>query len=214
MITLIEEAVLLNITRACNNTISDLIEADSNIAKQLLKLDNKVIKIIIKHFFLSYLACFQQGQLLIRASNNAQTEQNPDLTITVSPINLLKIKLTNTDLEQAVRANDIEFNGNLNLAIDIQRLVDKTEVNFKEILQAKLAGLTSDVFSWQVVGFLDHFFSVLKIRREEFAQQVTDFLQLETQLLVAKPELENFCQSVDRLRDDVERLSARVKNLK
>ena len=213
MIALIEEAVLLKITKACNKTLAELIQADNSSTKQLLKLDNKTIKIIIKHLPLVYLVTFTHGKLVIQSVRSVPAAQNPDLTITVSPINLIKIKLTNTDIEQALRSNDIEFNGNLNLAIDLQKIVDKTEVNFREILQAELAGVTSDVFSWQVIRFLDYVLAALKIRREELALQITEYLQTETRLLVAKPELEEFYDSVDKIRDDVERLSARIRNL-
>lgn len=213
MFGLIEESVLLKITHTCNSILEEIVAVDATIAKQLLKLDNKSIKIIIKHVPMSYRLVFSGGKIKLETCRALDSSIESDLTVKISSINLIKIKLTNAHIEQAIRDNDLEFYGNLNLAMDLQILLNKTELNLMDILQANLAVVTSDVFAWQFVKILNQVFAIIQSRSEDLSTQITDYLQLEAKILVSRTQVEEYCHDVDRLRDNVERLSARIKIL-
>jgi ubiquinone biosynthesis protein UbiJ len=214
MLALLQEAVLLKISKIINDILENLIYADNNFAKKLLRLDGKVIKLEIKNNLLDFIGLFSTiyfisvtNGLFVLSTENYK----PDLTVKITLNGVIKAGVTN--IEQAIRDNDIEFDGNLNLAMDLQSLLNTTEIDFLTVLQEKLAIATSDVFAWQFVNFFKIFIHNFNIKIDELKEQVKDYLQLESNLLVSKSEVDDFCKQVDVLSNDLARLNAKIELL-
>lgn len=209
MLELIQEAILLKISKGINKSLDEAKELDNSVSKKIENLENKKIKVIVTKFFFDfiYIITFERSRLSIRRSNAS----GEDLTVKLSLGGLVKARFTS--IEQAIRERDIEFIGDLNIAIELQSIFKSVEINFREILQTNLAIHTSDSFAWQFVNVLDKVLTRINLKHTEFKEQVTDYLQLEKNILVNKYELNDFLLDVDKLRDDVERLSIRVDRL-
>ncbi|MBP9721841.1 MAG: SCP2 sterol-binding domain-containing protein [Gammaproteobacteria bacterium] len=207
MLSLLEEVVLIKISKVLNELLYNNI-----INNKITKLDNKVIKVILHKSFVNpeYFISFNNN--IIKISNN--TPLNPvDLTIKLTLNGLLKSGFSSP--EAAIRDSSIEFFGNLNLAMDLQALLNNadiknnTKTNIKELLQERLAQVTSVSFAYQVIKILDMICERIDLKSNELREQITDYLETESGLVVNKYELDDFCNNIDILRDNVARLRAR-----
>lgn len=232
MLSIIHEIILLKLVTAMNSSIKDVIELNPELVSKFLKLNQKAIKLVIKTlpFDLAYKISFSfdsssspdlkssdfklsidslisdQGH---KSNNNKHEKKSEyDLYITLTPGSVVRAGLTN--IEQAMREQDIKFNGDLNLAMCLQDILNNTEFDVKETVQVKMAEVTSDAFAWRFIKVLDRVLERVNIKHNELIEQVSDYLLLETKVIVNKIELDQFYQDVDKLRDDVERLKARA----
>lgn len=225
MLGLIEEAFLLKISKAINESLFDAIEAKQSYKQKLANLNNKIVKIILKSSIANalcqsellpifnaikpeYYLCFENNQ--IKILRHLDSEKSPDLSIVMSVNGLFKAKIMG--INDALRNNEIELHGNLNVAMDLQALLNSanSDISIKDLLQEKLARYTSDAFSWYFIKLLNDILSHIQVKNLELSEQIVDYLQLETQFLVSQCEIDIFCNAVDKLQDDIARLTARV----
>lgn len=207
MLNLLEEVILIKISKVINEILFNHV-ADTDLKT---RLDNKLIKIVIPSSFSNsdYFINFKNKQ--IKISNNCNN--SPDLTVKLTLNGLLKSGLISP--EAAIRDNSIEFFGNLNIAMDLQALLNNpyiknnTSTNLKELLQEKLADVTSVSFAYQAIRILDMILERITLKNRELIEQLTDYLETESDLVVNKYEIDDFCNNVDILRDNVARLRAR-----
>lgn len=209
MLSLIHEAVLLKVSKAVTDVLVEAVELDNSVLLKLKHLEQKSIQLKIKTlpFDLSYLISFSGPNVTLKPHSCLK----PDLEIAITPGSLIRAKLTS--LEQVIRERDIEFTGDLGLAMELQNIMHNIDFDFKSKLQIKLSEYTNDAFAWQFMNVLDKIFNRLEIKQHEFSEQLTDYLQLETSIVPNKYQVEDFCNEIDSFRDDVERLVARVERL-
>lgn len=78
-------------------------------------------------------------------------------------------------------------------------------------------GLTrvfGDILGVQIARLLSGFVALARRTGESLAVDMSEYLREETRTLVSRDEVEVFLDAVDDLRDDTERLAARVRRLK
>jgi ubiquinone biosynthesis accessory factor UbiJ len=80
-------------------------------------------------------------------------------------------------------------------------------------LEEELARLVGDVAAHQIGEAARSLLRFGERARDTFARNVAEFLQEESRDLVTRTEADEFVRDVDTLRDDVERLSARIDRL-
>ena len=104
----------------------------------------------------------------------------------------------------------LRISGDAELAQAVQRLAK----NFDPDIDGAFAGVFGDVLGVQIAKALRE---GLRRGREEsarFARDAAEYLVEERRDVVGKPEQEAHFDAVDTLRDDVERLAARVERLR
>lgn len=167
----------------------------------LQQLSGKRIKICIHALFdLNFCMLFQpQG---IQILDNCETD-SCDACITGTPINLLR---ASKDVSAAKR---LQLAGDLALIQTLQRWLKLASFD----IEAFIAQWTGDVFAHSL-------FNPLRLLRKQSKQHLAhlnqngrEYLQEEYKVLPSTLETEDFCQDVDRLRDDCERLLARLQRL-
>lgn len=97
---------------------------------------------------------------------------------------------------------------------ELAQAVQKLAKNFDPDIDGAFAGVFGDVLGVQIAKALRE---GLRRGREEsarFARDAADYLVEERRDVVGKPEQEAHFDAVDTLRDDVERLAARVERLR
>lgn len=80
-------------------------------------------------------------------------------------------------------------------------------------LEEELSRLVGDVAAHQIGEVARGLLRFGERTRDTFTRNVAEFLQEESRDLVARTEADEFVAAVDTLRDDVERLSARIERL-
>lgn len=218
MLTLIQEAVLIKISHSINNALADLHKTqDSDLYNKIDRLNKKRILVKVKSFpfELAYIIIFKDRKIELTSDGATEVIVNNDsaydLTINLSLGGLIRSRLTS--IEQVIRDRDIEFTGDLNIAMELQSLLNNTDINLRDILQEKLSEQTSDAFAWQFINIIDKILTRITVKHGELAEQISEYLQTEKNILVNKIEVEHFIKDVDNLRDDVARLEARIDRL-
>ncbi|MDE2345576.1 MAG: SCP2 sterol-binding domain-containing protein [Gammaproteobacteria bacterium] len=182
---------------ALNNALSG-----SNAAQQDLKqLQDKLIAMELREFPLKLYFHAIDGRLQVLG----EQQGTPDMTIRAASFALL---------EAAIKRNEapprgIELNGDAETAQIFSRLLKRADLDWEELL----SHYTGDVIAHQV-GNLAR--SLNRWGRDVTAragQDLAEYLVYESEVLPPRLEVEIFLDAVDQLRNDVDRLAARLQHI-
>jgi ubiquinone biosynthesis protein UbiJ len=170
------------------------------------KLDGHRIQVSINTFG-SWMLNIINGQLAINAVNYVTApEIFPKPTITITGPLRAFIHLGSTrDLPQAKKLG-LTLSGDLTLALSLAQIFKNPPIDFTE----RLSGWVGDHAAVRLTQWGSGLYHRLKQGPGQIAGMGTEYLQEETLLLPTASEIEDWMTAVDILRDDVERLSARI----
>jgi ubiquinone biosynthesis protein UbiJ len=190
LVSLLASAVGL----ALNNAL-----AGSNAAQQDLKqLNGKIIALELKEFPLKLFFLPQDGRLTVHGDYHG----NVDLTVRAPSAALLQAALRRND----VPPKGIEINGDAETGQTFSRLLKQADLDWEELLSQRIG----DVAAHQIGNLVR---GSLRWGRDAFdrvSRDLADYLHYEIGVLPQRHEVNAFLAEVDRLRDDVERLAARL----
>jgi ubiquinone biosynthesis accessory factor UbiJ len=135
-------------------------------------------------------------------------ESEPDCLLRGSPLALARMGLAERK-EDELFAGEVEVEGDTRLAQDLGAFLSGLDVDWEE----QLSRLVGDPVAHQVgqglrsVGRWGH------KSADTLTQDLKEYLQEEARLLPTDYEVQAFLDRVDTLRDDVERLAARIDRL-
>lgn len=129
---------------------------------------------------------------------------NADASLSGTPLSLLRLA-TSRDVA-TLRAGGIHIEGSADVAQAFSELLGAARPDFEE----ELSRVIGDVAAHQVGNAARSLFAFGKRAADTFAQNVAEYLQEEGRDVPARTEADEFHAGVDRLRDDVERLEARL----
>ena len=127
-----------------------------------------------------------------------------DVLIRGTPLDLLVYMRSSGQGRAAVTGN-MEIKGDLGLAQDFQRLLHRLEIDWEE-QAARLVGDTLARKASNIARAGVDFFRQLK---NKIQMDLSEYALYETEVLPDRDEVERFNNSVDVLRDDLERLKQR-----
>jgi ubiquinone biosynthesis protein UbiJ len=131
----------------------------------------------------------------------------PDATLSGTPLSLLR--LAGPAPEAALRGGAVHIEGDAEVAQTFSELLKAAQPDLEE----ELSRLVGDVAAHQLGNAARTAFGFARRARDTFLQNVAEYLQEEGRDAPSRTEAEEFLHGVDRLRDDVERLEARLKLL-
>jgi ubiquinone biosynthesis protein UbiJ len=181
--------------------------AGSPRARELLVLlDGRRMRIVARHtpWELSLLA--QEGRLRVLRGDAGRTPA-ADATLTGTPFGLLA--LLREDPAAVIRRGDVTLAGDGEIGARFQELA----MLLRPDLEAALAGVVGDIPAWGAGSLLR---KALAFGRASVATQATnvgEYLAHERRLLVPRAEARQFIEEVDALREQTDRLAARVAQL-
>jgi len=111
--------------------------------------------------------------------------------------------------ERALFAGEVRIEGDVELGQRFRRLLDELDLDWEEALSR----LTGDAFAHHLGRTLRGLGAWGRQALETLAQDAAEYLQVESGINPTREEVEDFVREVDTLRDDVERLAARVQRL-
>lgn len=193
--------LLMNVLEAAINRYLVL---DDNIAVTLTPLAGKVIAITITPFNETLYVCpTQDGMQLLDYS-----PLPPDTTLTGSAMAFGLMGLSATPM-RAIFQGEVTIAGDMQVGHHFQRLFSTLDIN----LDAQLASITGDRVGQQI----SHFFRAAHLWGSDSLQTLklntSELLQEETRDLPAPAEAEMVYQQIDVLRNDYDRLQARMQRL-
>lgn len=138
----------------------------------------------------------------------SQFDGEPDCTLRGAPLSLLRLSLAENKTG-LLRGPALELLGDTSLAHDFAKILGEIQFDWEE----QLSRLTGDVLAHGLARGVRALGRWGQESLSSLRLDTRDYLQEEAQLLPSASEVEAFNAEVDRLRDDVERLAARIARL-
>ncbi|MTW21290.1 ubiquinone biosynthesis accessory factor UbiJ [Allochromatium palmeri] len=135
-------------------------------------------------------------------------DAEPDCLIQGSPLALTRLGMTEHKEAQFV-TGEVEISGDTALAQDFSAALAGLNVDWEE----QLAQVIGDPFARQVGNRVRDAERWTQRTSASMTANLTEYLQEERRLLPTRYEVDAFLTQVDTVRDDVERLGARIAQL-
>ena len=136
------------------------------------------------------------------------TDRAPDALIRATPGALLRMQLSPEPVDGLFRG-EVEFLGDTALAQGFFRTLGRIEIDWEELLARALGDPVAHALGRLLRSGSEHLQASASVLRRD----VSEYLTEEARLLPTQAEFEVFGEAVERLRDDVERLEARIRRL-
>lgn len=195
-----------------NGALTSVLESTTNAylrlapesLEQLGRLQGKVIALHLRGLEKTlYLIPSPAGMML-----QSHFEGEPDAMLSGTPIAFAELS-TSANANRVLFKGDVKISGDLRLGQDFKRILDEMDIDWEEVLSK----YTGDVVAHKVGDLLRGASQWGKDALQIMGQNATEYLQQESLDLPTKEETAPFITNVDTLRDDVERLEARVARL-
>ena len=175
--------------------------ADSRRAQALCRqLDGRTVSLVVESTPLVFYFRADAGRIALTASHEGTT----DATLSGTPIGLLA--LAGPRAEGALRGGGVRIEGDAEVAQKFRDLLAESQPDFEEELSRVIGDVAARNLANLARGFLDFG----RKTGRSLAANVSEYLQEEGRDVPTRTEMEEFLSDVDRLRDDVERLDARL----
>lgn len=190
--------------QALETALNQYLSLDPEISSALSSFHGKVIGIELVATGIQLFFIPDQGGHLQVLS---QYEGKPDCLISGTPLNLLRSTLS--ERSDATFSGDIHLEGNSKLAQEFTSILKRIDIDWEE----QLSHLSGDVLAHQIGENVRNTGKWISRSLDSAGLNFQEYLQEEARLIPTALELDNFFQDVDTLRDDVERLAARLQQL-
>jgi ubiquinone biosynthesis protein UbiJ len=135
-------------------------------------------------------------------------EGQPDCVLRGTPLDLARMRSSRASAEQLF-SGAVEISGDSGLAQQFAEVISTLDIDWEE----QLSHLTGDVLAHEIGGFARGLFNWGDKLRKTAGLNLQEYLQEELRLLPTRYEVEPLLAEIDRLRDDAERLAARIDRL-
>lgn len=185
--------------------INDLLNrniAESTPATELAhELEDRLVAIRVRDTALATYFAFDGGQLVLTTDHDAE----PDVIVTGSIIALGG--MVRGDGARSIRDGDVDLSGDAATAQRFQRLLELARPDPEE----EMSRFVGDAAAHEVSNFASHAMQWARDARTTMGENLRDYFQHETRELPSRYEYDGFVRDVSQLRDDVERLAARIQ---
>ncbi|CAN5213053.1 SCP2 sterol-binding domain-containing protein [soil metagenome] len=184
--------------------INNYLAMDAEIQSQLTPLANKTLHIEVTDFPLNFYVCIHRDklELLDKTTNKITTHIQGNL------IDLGQMAWKSKN--QAVSfGKSVTIQGDLDFLQELRDVFLKLDIDWEE----QFAKMVGDIMAHNISKALQSFCSWSENSVSTLNQDLTEYLQEEARLLPTRLELMDFMRDTEILRDDVERLEARIKLL-
>ncbi|NOY67552.1 MAG: sterol-binding protein [Gammaproteobacteria bacterium] len=192
------------ITAVLENAFNRYIELDPDGHKRLAKLAGKVISIDITGLDTKLTIIPGSDSVHIMSYYDGES----DTQLKGAPFSLLRMSLGKNS-EQQLFSGDVEISGDTETGQQFNRILNELDIDWEE----HLSHITGDVIAHQIGYNIRKFFSWGKDAEDSILKDTAEYLEEEAQLVTTPFEVEEFNRHVDQIRNDAERLSARISRL-
>ena len=198
--------------RALGAALDRVVALDPATRARLAELEGRAIDLTWSDTGLAARLVVREGRFVFGPKPDASGAP-PDLGVRASlagVVNLLLRERGGTGLAgAAARGGKVDLSGDAELARTLSRLAERYEPD----LERAFANVLGEVAGVQLARALKRGFDWARTSAATLAEDAGTFVRDESRDAVARGELDAFLADVDRLRDDAERLAARIARL-
>lgn len=186
---------------AVQQGITAALKLDPHTKSSLSAIDSKVIRVeVVSPAFTFH---------LIVVDNDIQVEGefdgDADVTLHGTAASLLSLR----DKTDALYTGDVTIRGELETADQLKKILTGIDIQIEDIA----APITGDTIAHQIGRFGQQFGAWFSSSSSSFKQSTSDYLQEEAELLAPNSEVNRYCREVDEVREQADRLDARIAEL-
>ena len=184
--------------------ISRYLALDPEMLGQLAQFSGKVVKLEILDIDKELYLFPDANGIQVRS----EYEGKVDTILRGTPLSLFKLGLVSNAADLLLKG-EVEITGDTRLGHQFKKVFSQMDIDWSEPL-AKIFG---DSFAYQIQQAGEKLGRWGKQSIQSLSMSVSEYLQEESRDVVTETELEIFNDAVDQLRNDVDRLQARVGSL-
>lgn len=191
-------------TFALEAAVNRYLELDPQTVQKLASLEGRVIAIEFLGLEVKMYMIPSRDGLMVHSHYDAE----PDTTLRGTPLSLLRMGFSR-NVDRQLFSGDVEILGDTELGQRFKQIMDEMDIDWEE----HVSHITGDVIAHQLGRGVRSLLGWGRNTGDTLMQDVSEYLQEEARLVGTEVELGEFMQGVDVLRNDVDRLEARVKRL-
>ncbi len=196
--------VLSVLGRLLESVLNRAISLDPETRDRLSALEGRAIGMTFKGTGLAMRIVVDDGRVRIGPADSDTSA----LALAATPGTLLSMLLRRGD-EAAMAPGQIDISGDAELA----RRLEQIATRFAPDIDEAFSRAFGDVIGFQLARQFRRSLTWMQRGARDLATDSVDYLRDESRDLVARPELDDFLDDVDRIRDRADRLEARVRGL-
>ena len=190
-------------TAAIEQAINSLLRLDPDSRAMMSRFSGKVIALQIEGTGLTlYCLPGEDGMNIMTAY-----EGPVDTTIAGRPWAILRLALG--DSKKVLFSGDVTIHGDVELGQRFKQTLDRLDIDWEE----HLARLTNDVVAHKAGYVASEIGKWLNNAAQRLSRDGAEYLQQEIYTTPTRADVEGFYRDVETLRDDVDRLQARLQIL-
>ena len=167
------------------------------------QLDGRVVSLTVEGTPVALFVSADAGRLAVSSRHDGPA----DASLSGTPIALLA--LAGPQAEGALRKGGVRIEGDAEVAQKFRELLAEAQPDFEE----ELARVIGDVGARRIANVARDLLGWGRKAAGSFTGSVVEYLQEEGRDVPARVEVDEFLEGVDRLRDDTERLEAKLARL-
>lgn len=178
---------------------------DAEALRACAALEGKAIALRLRELGLGL--CVRPGPGGVQVS--AAGDERVDVTLSGSLPAFARMLWPETEQAELLLSGAVEIDGDSELAQEFAGILKRVHFDFEELL----AGRLGSVGAHGAGQFMRKAFDIGRHTARVLGRDTAEYLREETRDLVHRADVQKWLDGVDRLRDDVERLEARVQRL-
>jgi ubiquinone biosynthesis protein UbiJ len=192
------------------SVVNRLLGLDPELAEGLVELEGSVLEVCVQGLDWRFQLHASPAGVQVVPVDDVEgiVAVEPDIRISGPPFTLLRL-LGSMDSIDGVLPADVSVSGDLRLVEKLGRLAKRIDIDWEEPLSRLFGDSTTHEIGRGVRAAL----SWVRMASETFVLDMGEYLREEGRLSPTKLEVEDFAAGVDVVRDDVERLEARIARL-
>lgn len=192
-------------TGALEGSINRLLHQDPETLVELAKMSGRVIGLQLKGIGITlYFLPHTQGMQVM-----TQYAAEPDVLIIATPAALVRLKLSDQP-QPTLFSGDVTMHGDIETAQRFQQILGQLDIDTEEWLSQYVG----DIAAHRIGNIGRSLTGWFKQASLTLGQNLSEYVQYEGRDVATDEELDAFTRDVDTLRDDTERLLARINLLK
>lgn len=181
--------------------INQALKTDLQTIARLQELENKKIKLDITDWRLEFFIIPNHNGIELRAKISGEA----DTVITGKLNNLIQISLSK-DKKSAMRQHNIQFSGDAHTGIAMQQILSHVDIDWEEHLSRLVGDTSATLISKSINTALNLGRSIL----DSIKRNTEEYIHHEARLCPKREDLEFFYHDISTLRNDVDRLEAKL----
>jgi ubiquinone biosynthesis accessory factor UbiJ len=188
--------------RMLESAINAALKLDETYLNKIATLDGKVLQLVVTPLQLTFYIHFTiKGIILLQSSEHS------DAIIYSSPIGLIRLSFLPASRARSLFNDGIRIEGEVAFAQAVKALFDGLELDW----EGHLAQFTGDMVAHGIGACFRKAQRFAEHAHSSFNFQASSYLHEE---LPSPEEISDFCDAVDELKLDIERLEAKVNKRK